>query len=201
MTLPAFDPVPVTLESEYVKLVPMTIEHAEALYHAGNDERIWRWMVPNRCANLNATIEWINICLHEQSQNRQIPFIIIDKKTNTVVGTTSYLHIFRDHRAMEIGYTFINPSVQRSHVNRSNKLLLLNHAFDELGANRVVLQTHEKNDKSRNAILGLGAQFEGVERYCRILPNNTVRSSAKFSIIRPEWQETKQALINKMAAY
>jgi len=191
----------VTLQDEYVKLMPMTFAHIDDLYRAGQDLSIWKWTTFNYCASYAATKEWVESCLTNATQGTQLPFVIFDKKSQTIVGSTSYLNIDLDHAAIEIGYTFLTPSAQRSHVNRRCKLLLLTHAFSKLKLNRVQLQTHEKNDKSRNAILGIGAKFEGITRYCRIQHDGSVRSSAIYSIIKPEWPQALTKLKGKIDVY
>ncbi|MCJ8321434.1 MAG: GNAT family N-acetyltransferase [Colwellia sp.] len=191
----------VELEDDKVKLIPMALDHSQALTDAGDDLSIWQWTTFNYCKDLITTTAWINSCLASQKVNQQLPFVIIDKQNNDVVGSTSFLNISPDHLALEIGYTFIKPKAQRSFVNRRCKLLLLNYAFEQLNANRVALQTHEKNEKSRKAILGIGAKFEGVQRDCRIQENGTIRSSAFFSIIKPEWPTVKDNLTRKINSY
>lgn len=187
-----------SLENEYVSLVPMRYEHIKDLYKAGNDPSIWTWTTSNYCKTIEATESWVKSCLDNQSKGEQLPYVIVDKQTEKVVGSTSYLNIFIEHKAIEIGYTFINPQAQNTYVNRNCKLLLLSHAFESLHMNRVALQTHEKNQRSRNAILAIGAKFEGIQRWARIQADGSVRSSAFYSIIKPEWPQTKAQLIGKI---
>lgn len=196
-----FDPKPQIFESEFVRIEPMTMAHAEDLMLAGSAPELWRYIVPNRCETLESTKHWVDFFLNEQKAGKLIPFVIYDKRTEKIVGQTTYVNIDRQHKGIEVGYTFIQPEVQRSGLNRQCKYMLITHAFETLGANRVQLQTSEKNDKSRNAILGIGAQFEGIRRYDRIQGDGSIRSSAYFSIVKPEWPQTKQTLINKMADY
>lgn len=191
----------VILEDKYVKLVPMTIAHSDDLYLAGQDLSIWKWTTFNYCRSPAATKEWVKSCLKNATQGTLLPFVIFDKVTQSIVGSTSYLNINLDHKAIEIGYTFLSPPTQRSHVNRRCKLLLLAHAFETLQLNRVQFQTHEKNDKSRNAISGIGAKFEGITRNCRIQHDGSVRSSAIYSIIKPEWQQVQANLEGKIDVY
>jgi len=192
---------PIELEDDKIKLMPMTLGHCHALTEAGDDLTIWQWTTFNYCKDLKTTTAWVNSCLASQKVNQQLPFVIIDKQSNKIVGSTSFLNISPDHLAIEVGYTFLNPKFQRSFVNRHCKLLLLNYAFEQLNANRVALQTHEKNDKSRKAILGIGAKFEGVQRNCRIQEDGTIRSSAFFSIIKSEWPTVKLNLTKKIIKY
>jgi RimJ/RimL family protein N-acetyltransferase len=187
---------PIVLEDSFVKIMPMVSSHINQLFHAGNNPAIWEWTTSPYCMTLQNSAAWVNTCLANQTLGTQYPFVIFDKKKNQIVGSTSYLNIQLAHKAIEIGFTFLSTSAQRTHVNRRCKYLLLTHAFETLGMNRVALQTHELNNKSRQAILGIGATFEGVQRDCRIQHDGTIRSSAFFSIIKPEWPNVKTNLKN-----
>lgn len=189
---------PIILEDSYVKLMPMKREHIQDLFLAGQDPEIWNWTTSPYCLTVQNTTEWVEVCLQNAEQGTQVPFVIIDKASNNIVGSTSYLNISLEHKFIEIGYTFLAPKAQRGYINRRNKLLLLTHAFETLGMNRVALQTHAMNEKSRTAIIGIGAKFEGVQRNCRIQHDGSIRSSAFFSIIKPEWPKAKVALTNKI---
>jgi len=189
---------PKVLEDEYVKLEPMQRSHTIGLHQAGKDPDIWKWTTAPYCLTLKQTTEWVETCLENAKLGIQSPFVIISKKTGEIVGSTSYLNISVEHKAIEIGYTFLTPNAQRTSINRRNKLLLLTHAFDVLKMNRVALQTHEKNEKSRNAIIGIGAKYEGIQRDCRIQHDGTIRSSAFFSIIKPEWDNVRKNLQNQI---
>lgn len=191
---------PIILEDAYVKLLPMEHDHIKGLFKAGQHPKIWTWTTSPYCITQQNTTEWVETCLQNAEKGIQVPFVIIDKASNTIVGSTSYLNIMMEHKSIEIGYTFLTPKAQRSYINRRNKLLLLTHAFETLEMNRVALQTHDMNENSRNAIMGIGAKFEGVQRNCRIQHDNSIRSSAFFSIIKPEWSEAKASLKNKIEA-
>jgi RimJ/RimL family protein N-acetyltransferase len=186
------------LEDEYVALKPMQPSHIKDLYHAGKDLAIWQWTTANYCQTLDITKQWVESCIEKARLNLQHPFVIVDKTQNEIVGSTSYLNISVEHKFIEIGFTFLNPSAQRSFVNRRCKLLLLTHAFETLKLNRVAFQTHQKNQRSRNAILGIGATFEGIHRDCRIQQDRSIRSSAVYSIIKPEWPQVKCKLLTKL---
>jgi RimJ/RimL family protein N-acetyltransferase len=188
----------IILEDEYVALEPMQTSHIEDLYCAGKDLSIWQWTTSIYCETLDATKQWVESCLENARLNIQQPFVIVDKTQDKIVGSTSYLNISLEHKAIEIGFTFLNPSAQKSYVNRRCKLLLLTHAFETLNLNRVALQTHEKNQRSRTAILAIGATFEGIHRNCRIQQNGSIRSSAFYSIIKPEWPQAKSELLAKL---
>lgn len=191
---------PITLEDEYVALKPMQISHANDLYAAGIDLSIWQWTTANYCQTLEITKKWVVSCLESAHLNLQQPFVILDKTQGKIVGSTSYLNIFLEHKAIEIGFTFLTPSAQRTYVNRRCKLLLLTHAFEILKLNRVAFQTHEMNQRSRMAILAIGATFEGIQRDCRIQQDGSIRSSAFYSIIKPQWSQVRSQLLAKLTS-
>lgn len=194
------DTYPCILEDEYVALEPMLGKHLDGLYAAGADTTIWQWTTSNYCQSLSATKKWLESCLENARLGTQQPFVIVDKAQNKIVGSSSYLNIFLAHKSIEIGFTFLSPSAQKTHVNRRCKLLLLTHAFENLQLNRVALQTHEKNQRSRKAILGIGAKFEGIHRHDRIQQDGSIRSSALYSIIKPEWPQVKSQLLAKLTS-
>jgi RimJ/RimL family protein N-acetyltransferase len=177
------------VEDEYVVLKPMQPSHIKDLYRAGKDLAIWQWTTANYCQTLDNTKQWVESCIEKSRLNLQQLFVIVDKTQNEIVGSTSYLNISVEHKSIEIGLTFLTPSapsLQRSFVNRRCKLLLLTHVFETLKLNRVAFQTNQKNQRSRTAILAIGATFEGIHRDCRIQQDGSIRSSAVYSIIKPE---------------
>lgn len=194
----SFNPQPLVLKTDKITLKPLQIEDAQAFFQAGNYSELWLWVAPNHCSSLTAAQRWINSSLEEQRRGNHIPFVIVDNHSENIIGSTRYCSIRKDDRGIEIGFTFITPDYQRSYVNTHAKFLLLEHAFETLGAVRVEFKTHENNDKSRNAIQRIGASFEGILRNLRILPDGRLRNTAIFSITEKEWPATKAALMTKM---
>ena len=141
---------------------------------------------------------YIAAALDAQAQGRELPFVIIRKSSGQVVGSTRFYRIERDHRRIEIGYTWLAASAQRSGVNTEAKLLLLTHAFERLRCIRVEFITDVLNQQSRTAILRLGAKQEGVLRNHMVMPNGRLRDSVCFSIIEAEWPEVKGRLEDKL---
>lgn len=189
------------LANNMVTLVPMTLDYAVDFYNAGHDEDIWRWTPPYRCNTLSAATDWIKQGLDAVERGEQIMFGIIDNASGRFVGSTRYLSIDTINNTIEIGYTFINPEFQRSHINSNCKLLLIAHAFEELGAMRVQFRTHHKNQKSRNAISRLGMSFEGIFRSNVLLSTGEYRDTAFFSMLSDEWPIAKARLCQKLAGY
>jgi len=185
---------PVSLESSLVKLVPMTMQHLNAFCLAGNYSQVWQHMPINRCQNNEVAKSWMEEAIEEMAQGLQLAFVTIDKKTDTVIGSTRLFRLNEKDKAIEIGHTFITPDFQRSYVNSHAKYLMLKHAFDVLGMCRVEICTHENNQQSRNAITRIGGHFEGVLRKHRRSPNGDYRNTAMFSIIDEEWPQVKAKL-------
>jgi prepilin-type processing-associated H-X9-DG protein len=132
--------------------------------------------------------------LVEQDRGTDIPFAIIDAGSGTVAGSTRYLEIRREHRGLEIGWTWLGPKYQRTGINTECKYLLLSHAFDTLDAMRVQLKTDSRNVQSQKAIERIGAKPEGVLRAHMLMWDGHVRDSAYFSITTEEWPTVKEGL-------
>jgi N-acetyltransferase len=137
---------------------------------------------------------WLDTALANAEAGTERPFATIDRTSGRAIGSSRYMTIVPEHKRLEIGWTWLATSFQRSGVNREAKLLQLTHAFETLGANRVEFKTHVLNERSRAALLGIGATFEGVFRQHTIMPDGSLRDSAYFSVISPEWPAVKARL-------
>lgn len=189
---------PVTLRGKVVRLEPLQLQHAADLLSAGQDQAIWTWIPSNASNSLEDMERWISAALQAQDAGTELPFAIIDLTTELAVGSTRYMNIVLNDHGLEIGWTWLTPSVQRTGVNTECKYLLLGHAFEALGAIRVQFKTHHKNFKSQQAIERLGAVKEGVLRNAMILPDGSYRHSVYYSIIASEWSQIKSGLETKM---
>lgn len=189
---------PVALEGQHVRLRPLVSTDADALADAARDGELWNssfTVVPTR-----ATVDsYVASALDAQAHGTQLPFVIVRKASDQVVGSTRYYDIEPAHRRGKIGYTWLAASAQRTSVNTEAKLLLLTHAFEVWNAVRVGFVTDVLNQQSRTAILRLGAKQEGILRSHMIMPGGRQRDSVYFSIIRSEWPEVKVALGAKLA--
>ena len=188
---------PVILEGQHVRLEPLSPAHEESLIAAAGDGDLWNstvTIVPSR-ATMAA---YIASALKGQAEGRQLPFVIILKSSGQVVGSTRFYNIEQDDRHVEIGYTWLAKSAQRTGVNTEAKLLLLTHAFEDLQCIRVGFVTDVLNQQSRTAILRLGAKQEGVLRNHLIMPAGRYRDSVCFSIIEAEWPRVK-ALLERLS--
>jgi RimJ/RimL family protein N-acetyltransferase len=186
---------PVTLESELVRLEPLEFEHLEALCAVGLEESIWQWS-PQKIKNREDLRGYVETALAERARGVSLPFVTIDKSRNKAVGSTRFGNIDVANLRAEIGWTWINPAWQRTFVNSQAKLLMLTHAFETWKCIRVELKTDALNEKSRNAILRLGAKQEGIFRQHVICDTGRRRDSVYFSILDSEWQGVKERLTN-----
>ncbi len=186
-------PHPVILESERVKLVPLESGHFNDLIALGLQEKIWEFMSING-ADSNRLLLHLKSAVLKRGTGEQYPFTVIDKQQNKIIGSTLFHNIFPEHRKLEIGWTWYDPSYWRTGFNRECKLLLLTHCFEVLKTVRVQLQTDENNHRSRTAILGIGATFEGIMRKERIRANGAFRNTAMYSILDDEWPAVKSLL-------
>ncbi|HEU4742246.1 MAG TPA: GNAT family protein [Meiothermus sp.] len=195
---------PFTLEGQIVRLEPLTMEHLPVLLELANREDYPFTTVPH---SESAMGKYIQIALDEQTHGKTVPFVTVDKRSGKIVGSTRLAHLefwnwpegsplarpgLPD--AVEIGWTWLAPFAQRSGINTEAKLLMLTHAFEVWQVRRVTLKTDERNMRSRNAILRLGAKFEGILRAHMPASDGGIRNSAMFSILAEEWPAVKTTL-------
>lgn len=188
------------LDGRIVRLEPLEDRHIPGLMAAGSHPELWRW-----------TVEWLDspeklrayLAFAEQSRDdgSQVPFVTISQESGDVIGSSRFLNIDRANRRLEIGYTWLVPGRQRGGANLEAKLLQLTHAFETLECRRVEFKTDSLNDKSRNALLGIGASFEGIFRNHMISQGGRMRHSAYYSVIYEEWPEVKHGLEARLAGH
>ena len=192
-----YPPLPITLEGNQVLIRPMTLQDKDLLVQAASDGSLWNlWYtsVPTP----DKMEFYILTALAEQDEKKSLPFIIIRKKDQKIVGTTRYMNIESVLRRLEIGSTWYAKSSQRTGVNTESKYLLLKHAFESLGCLAVELRTHWINHQSRAAIERLGAKLDGVLRNHRIASDGTLRDTVVYSILNSEWPMVKSHLEFKL---
>jgi N-acetyltransferase len=186
-----------TLTGKTVELRPLQREDAQGLLDAAADGQLW---------NMKLTVvpgpdtigSYIATALDGRAAGTVMPFVIVLRETGAIVGSTRFWKIDQVNRKLEIGHTWLRESMQRSAVNTEAKYLLLCHAFEVMQCVRVQFTTDELNEKSRAAILRIGAKQEGVVRHERIMPDGRKRNSVRFSIIDDEWAEVKAGLEARM---
>jgi N-acetyltransferase len=183
-----------------VILEPMRRDHAAPLAAACADPAMWTWMPLDGSTEAGMTA-LIEAAMEGAERGTELPFSTRERAGGRLVGGSRYLNIDRLNHRLEIGYTFVAPPWQRSAVNSEAKLLMLGHAFDDLGANRVELKTDALNLQSRTAILGLGAQFEGIFRNHMIMRGGRLRDSAYYAITVQEWPAIRAGLEARLARH
>jgi len=188
---------PVTLTGRHVRLEPLRAEHVPALARVGLAPEIWRW-IPTPVTTQGEMRSYVATALDEQQRGVSLPFAIVDAASNEVIGSTRFGAIEPKHRRVEIGWTWLAVSHQRTAANTEAKRLLLGHAFEVLGAMRVELKTDALNEKSRNAIRRIGAVEEGIFRRHLITASGRVRDTVYHSIIESEWPEVRRRLDERL---
>ena len=189
---------PVRLDGRIVRLETLADRHIPGLMAAGSHHDLWRW-----------TVEWLDtpdklrayLAFAERSRDdgTQLPFVTVSQASGEVIGSSRFLNIDRANHRLEIGYTWVVPTSQRGGTNLEAKLLQLTHAFETLGCRRVEFKTDSLNDKSRNALLGIGATFEGIFRNHMISQGGRMRHSAYYSVIDSEWPAVRKGLEDRLA--
>jgi N-acetyltransferase len=194
MTIPL---EPVTLEGRIVRLEPMSAAHLDGLAEVAFDPDLWIWTLarPTDRAGLEA---WMSTALENARAGVELPFVTVDRVTGRPIGSSRYLNIVPEHRRLEIGWTWVAPDWQRRGANREAKLLMLEHAIERLRCHRVEFKTDSLNEKSRAALLGIGATFEGIFRNHMVMPEGRLRHSAYYSVIDSEWPEVKARLVDSI---
>jgi N-acetyltransferase len=188
---------PITLEGRHVRLEPLSLAHLGDLAAVGLEPELWRY-IPTPVRTREEMAAYIQTALDEQARGVSLPFAQIEKSSGRAIGSTRYGNIDRTNHRVEIGWTWIAPAWQRTAINTETKYLLLRHAFETLGCLRVELKTDSLNERSRNAILRIGAKQEGIFRNHMICSDGRIRHSVYFSITDGEWAEAKARLEEKL---
>jgi len=189
---------PVVLAGRLVRLEPLALSHLDELCEAGLGTNAFRWFTDpiETPEQMRRYVQW---AVAVTSDGTQVCFATIDQATGRAVGSTHFLNIEPVHHRLEIGYTWLSPSVHGRGYNSEAKLLQIQHAFERLGANRVEWKTDALNERSRGALLGIGATFEGIFRSHVIVADGRLRDSAYYSVIREEWPQMKERLEARLA--
>jgi N-acetyltransferase len=184
---------PVTLKGRYVELVPLSLEHCDALIAATQDGELWKlwYTTAPSPEGMRAEIER-RMGLREAGS--MLPFAVIDPGSGEAVGMTTFMNVDSVNRRVEIGSTWYARRVQRTGLNTEAKLLLLGHAFDGLGCIAVEFRTHFMNQQSRRAIERLGAKLDGILRSHSVAANGTLRDTCVYSVIAGEWPAVRANL-------
>jgi RimJ/RimL family protein N-acetyltransferase len=188
----------VPLKGSLAALEPLEAGHAEDLWRAAQAPEIWSWL-----ARIGSSREyfdrWFEMSLTAQREGREGVFATRGGRGGAIVGSTRYLNVRPADRVVEIGWTWLNPGAWRTGINIEAKLLMLAHAFDDLGCVRIELKTDARNERSRTAMAALPAQFEGILRKHMIVPDVGQRDSAYYSVIDDEWPMVRANLERRLA--
>jgi N-acetyltransferase len=188
---------PTTLEGKFIRLEPLSLEHHAGLCEVGLDEELWRWTTqPVRTPEEMRA--YVQTALDEQARGAALPFATIEKASGRVIGSTRYGNIDRANRRVEIGWTWLGLKWQRTAANTEAKYLMFRHAFETWECIRVEFKTDSLNEKSRAALLRIGAKEEGIFRNHMITSTGRFRHSVYFSIINSEWPAVKARLEEKL---
>ncbi|MGH9353031.1 MAG: GNAT family N-acetyltransferase [Terriglobia bacterium] len=188
---------PVTLEGPRVRLEPLMLDHVDALAAFGLNPGLWQYRA-DVVGSRDEMRSYVQTILDRQAVGTEVGFATIECSAGRVAGSTRFMDIDVKNRSLEIGGTFIDPQWQRTFVNTEAKYMMLRHAFETWGCVRVYLKTDSLNDRSRQAILRLGAKEEGTLRNHMIMPGGRLRHSVYFSIIDSEWPAVKARLEAKL---
>ena len=185
---------PLVMRHNGVRLEPLALTHEDGLRAAAADGELWKLRITS-VPEPHETRAYIETALKMRADGNRFAFAVVDDATGTVLGTTSYHDILPAVKRVEIGWTWYRKSVQRSHVNTTAKLLMMGHAFDQLGCNVVGWRTDNYNFASQRAIERLGAKKDGVIRGHALRRDGTIRDTVMYSMRSGEWPEARAQLL------
>ncbi|MEV7613056.1 GNAT family N-acetyltransferase [Streptomyces sp. NPDC089799] len=186
-----------TLTGRYVRLEPLGQSHHDGMCEAIRDGELWKLPV-TLVPHPDDVRGWIDDAGAAKTAGTDLAFATVDLATGRIAGSTRFLKMVPEHRRLEIGWTFIGRSWQRTAVNTEAKLLMLTYAFETLGTQRVELLTDVRNSASRAAIARIGGVQEGVLRRHMVMPDGWVRDSVLFSLTDTDWPAAKAALAARL---
>jgi len=191
----SFDPRPLLLEGQHVRLEPIEERHRVPLLATAQQlPDVFQWFLTDTLAKPEVFHPWFDDGLRNTAVGTEVAWAVVRRSDGKLVGSTRYLDIRRANRGLEIGNTWYAREAQRSAVNTEAKYLLLRHAFEALGAVRVQLKTDERNEASRRAIARIGGQFEGILRKYQARFDGYVRNTAMFSLVAEDWPANRERL-------
>jgi RimJ/RimL family protein N-acetyltransferase len=186
------------LEGRIVVLEPLSPEHEAGLWAAGSDPEVWRWLPWNGGASEETFHEWMAEALERTASGLDCAFAVLSAEDSRALGSTRYLALRPEHKGVEIGWTWLGPAAWRTGANAEAKLLLLRHAFEDLGCMRVEFKTDARNERARGALEALPARFEGVFRKHMLVRGGVVRDSAYYAVTDEEWPAVRANLERRL---
>jgi RimJ/RimL family protein N-acetyltransferase len=173
--------------------------HEDGLFEASRDPVIWRWLsLAGAPPTREVLAGWLEQSVADTEAGRECAYATIWRATGRVIGSTRFMALRPEHRGLEIGWTWLDPSSWGTGANIEAKLLMLEHAFGEVKCIRVEFKTDARNERSRGAIAAIPAQFEGVLRNHKTVPDVGVRDTAYYSVIDAEWPAVRAALRSRL---
>jgi RimJ/RimL family protein N-acetyltransferase len=196
------EPQPTTLQANGIILEPLAPAHAPDLARAAGDGELWElWFTSVPGSDEGSAERYINHALAGQEAGHMLPWVVRDQDSATIIGSTRYHDIMPAAHRVEIGYTWYARRWQRTHVNTTCKLLLFQHAFEQLGCGVVGLRTDNFNFRSQRAIEALGAKKDGVIRHHKPRPDGSVGDTVMYSVLAHEWPDVKRHLELRLARH
>ncbi len=181
---------PIILENERVRLSPLTLDNFHLLYAIAAQDKLVQYS-PSDIAHREGLKNYVETALEGQRKKTDIPFIIFDKATNSFAGSTRYMHIHWANKVLHIGSTWIGREFQGGGLNGQMKILMLDHAFETMGFEKVEFRVDERNIRSRKAVEKLGCTLEGILRKDVYLLDGFKRNTCCYGILKGEWQQIK----------
>lgn len=178
------------LENEVVLLKALEKQDVVGILTAGSYPEIWTYLSTN-IEKEQDVHNFVDKALQEKALNKEFPFVIVDKKSGEIIGSTRFMDIDESHKRLEIGFTWLTPAYWRTTVNTNCKYLLLSYCFEVLGLRRVQIKTDHENTRSQKAIERIGALKEGILRNHMIRKDGTTRHTVMYSVIKEDWPEMK----------
>ena len=189
-----------TLEGRIVRLEPLARTHADDLWEASRDPRIWRWLPIVQPQTREEWQSWMDDALGRVADGLDLAFATVLVATGKALGSTRFLALRPEHRSLEIGWTWLAPAAWSTGANAEAKLLQLEHAFDVLDCRRVEFKTDALNERARPALAALPAVFEGIHRKHMLVRDGQNRDSAWYSVVDDDWPVVRDALRERVAA-
>jgi RimJ/RimL family protein N-acetyltransferase len=186
--------IPSTIVAAVATSAPSPTEHEPGLIEAASEPALFRWMPVDMASSPDAVRRWLEAALEGAGTGREVPFAILDAGSGRVLGSTRFLELRFEHRRVEIGWSWLARSAWSTGANVETKLLLIGHALEQAGCRRVEFKTDARNERSRGALLALGAQFEGILRKHMVVREGGARDSAYYSVIDDDWPALKPRL-------
>ena len=183
----------IVLEGIIVRLEPLLLAHVTALADVGLDPTLWR-LQPRPVRSLSDMRGYVESALTDQKNLTSVPFVIVQRENDMIIGSTRFMDVEPKHRRVEIGATWLNPAYQRTGANVEAKLLMLTHAFEVMHVQKVVFKTEASNAQSKRAILALGAVEEGTLRRHLLSDAGRPRDMTYFSILESEWPDARDRI-------